>query len=109
MRVYSFACCNSAKEKNRIFVFFQDKAPPPGAYGIPDEKIIEKSKRPVGTVPSFEWHQGPRTLPLQVEHDLKITKKLFLINWNEILFENEKHRVRTSAPELTISKVPLTN
>lgn len=39
--------------------------PPPATYGIPDEKIVEKRWKQGSTVPSFEWNQGPRTLPLE--------------------------------------------
>ncbi|CAF1053238.1 unnamed protein product [Adineta ricciae] len=42
-----------------------DRAPPPATYGVPDEKITEKYWQQGSTVPSFEWRQGPRSLPLQ--------------------------------------------
>ncbi|CAF3154561.1 unnamed protein product [Rotaria socialis] len=42
-----------------------DKAPPPGAYGIPDEKIHRKRWEQGSNIPSLDWNQGPRTLPLQ--------------------------------------------
>ncbi|CAF0950222.1 unnamed protein product [Rotaria sp. Silwood1] len=43
----------------------EDRAPPPGAYGIPDEKVVEKHWQQGSNIPSFEWNQGPRTLPLE--------------------------------------------
>ncbi|CAF1035654.1 unnamed protein product [Rotaria sordida] len=42
-----------------------DRAPPPGAYGIPDEKLVENRWQKGSNVPSFDWNKGPRTLPLQ--------------------------------------------
>ncbi|CAF1155872.1 unnamed protein product [Didymodactylos carnosus] len=42
-----------------------DKAPPPGAYGIPDQKIVEKRWQQGSNIPSFQWRQGDRTLPLE--------------------------------------------
>ncbi|CAF3699406.1 unnamed protein product [Rotaria sordida] len=42
-----------------------DRAPPPGSYGIPDEKIVDKHWQQGSNIPSFEWNQGPRTLPSQ--------------------------------------------
>ncbi|CAF1607811.1 unnamed protein product [Didymodactylos carnosus] len=42
-----------------------DRAPPPGAYGIPDQKIVEKKWQQGSKIPSFQWRQGDRTLPLE--------------------------------------------
>lgn len=42
-----------------------DRAPPPGAYGIPGEKVDARRWQQGTNVPSFEWNQGPRTLPLE--------------------------------------------
>ncbi|CAF1095780.1 unnamed protein product [Adineta steineri] len=42
-----------------------DRAPPPASYGIPDKKLVEKHWQQGSNVPSFEWRQGPRSLPLQ--------------------------------------------
>ncbi len=45
----------------------QDRAPPPASYGIPDEKFVEKHWQQGTNIPSFEWNQGPRSLPLEVK------------------------------------------
>ncbi|CAF0783377.1 unnamed protein product [Adineta ricciae] len=42
-----------------------NRAPPPGAYGIPDEKLQEKRWKQGSNVPSFDWSSGTRTLPLE--------------------------------------------
>ncbi|CAF1342278.1 unnamed protein product [Rotaria magnacalcarata] len=42
-----------------------DRAPPPGAYGIPDEKLVERQFQQGSNIPPFLWNQGSRSLPLQ--------------------------------------------
>ncbi|CAF4426420.1 unnamed protein product, partial [Rotaria magnacalcarata] len=38
-----------------------DRAPPPGAYGIPDEKLVERQFQQGSNIPPFLWNQGSRS------------------------------------------------
>ena len=70
-----------------------ERAPPPGAYGVPDEKFVATRWQQGSNIPPFEWHQGPRTLPLQV---------ISTMNDESLMIFS---RARKSVLALTISKV----
>lgn len=72
-----------------------ERAPPPGAYGVPDEKFVATRWQQGSNIPPLEWRQGPRTLPLQV----------LLQQTNEYFDLQRLFRVRKSVRERIISKV----